>query len=689
MFRFYGRDEIGEHYELWDAMRYFNKIVGGMAITEGNSRDPRYLYRAEVDYTWFGSLSMGRSAVPHFRRNENESQWIDTSIWVIRPEAKFKRMNSRFGYLINPTNNSLLDTLSNAYELTSNKRWFDARKSNIDSSRIIKNIDSIRKDTIYGLDFIDYCTSVHLEGDAPQWAIESNNFHFFTLEEKKKILYNGEIWWQNYFNFGEWIVNYPDISSSNFLKDNYNNYVNDTTYKFYPYMKDYARPFIGEETRWSLWRTLIYGGKGFAFDGQYTQFEMSINGSNYFFSDVITTGVNFDETDNSIVNDSLILYGANQKLGFDFIPQTENYTHFQKMPIRNYVNHLWQYSMTDSLVGINRKEVADSLGCDEDRIYIGRQSNKTEMKKFFNFLANDEINLTIFDLRLAGAISNGIRFFQSWDENLYTENPLKNIVKYSEEQIFYQEPITVDSISLASPYIKSRPLNRIDNQGNPYYEAWDSTQFDLTLLRHKDDADLTSGTFYIGVQNRKISPLFLYTVPSDTSKKYMKFLSTAEFDKLCNEGGPDPEEENSPNYTAEHWRNYWWSKLGSREITIPLKYEKPGTHDKVLLRVQELLAENEPTTDLNGTPGSTPEWWRQERWNNAIKDTVIRSDGELVLKMLPGSGRMFKISFLERTQDIVGELANSNQTKIIAYPAHQTSNKDYSGHDDSVYYLKM
>ncbi len=30
--RFYGRDEIDEHYELWDAMRYFNKLVGGLAL---------------------------------------------------------------------------------------------------------------------------------------------------------------------------------------------------------------------------------------------------------------------------------------------------------------------------------------------------------------------------------------------------------------------------------------------------------------------------------------------------------------------------------------------------------------------------------------------------------------------------------------------------------------------------------
>lgn len=47
--RFYGRDEIAEHHELWDAHRYFNKLVGGMAVTEGNSLDPRYLYRAEAD----------------------------------------------------------------------------------------------------------------------------------------------------------------------------------------------------------------------------------------------------------------------------------------------------------------------------------------------------------------------------------------------------------------------------------------------------------------------------------------------------------------------------------------------------------------------------------------------------------------------------------------------------------------
>jgi len=94
LFRFYGRDEIENNYNLWDAMRYFNKLVGGMMILEGNSRDPRYLYRAEEDYTWFVSLSMGSSAVPHFRRNENEIQWIDTSIWEIKIESKLKRMNS-------------------------------------------------------------------------------------------------------------------------------------------------------------------------------------------------------------------------------------------------------------------------------------------------------------------------------------------------------------------------------------------------------------------------------------------------------------------------------------------------------------------------------------------------------------------------------------------------------------------
>ncbi|HGJ66992.1 TPA: hypothetical protein ENS27_16660, partial [bacterium] len=470
LFRFYGRDEIEDNYHLWDAMRYFNKLVGGMMIIEGNSRDPRYLYRAEADYTWFGSLSMGRSAVPHFRRNENEIQWIDTSIWEIKTVSKLKRMNSRYGYYRDIyDNNKILDTLSNAYELSSSKRWFEARKSNIDSIIYLdiisySTIDTNTHDTIIhydttkyiGLDALNIFTNVHKFGWSPQWVIEWNNYLFHTLEEKRNIVYSGNVWWQNYFNFGEWIVKYKDDTNPTFLKDSFNIYKNDTNYRFYPYLKNYARPFIGEETRWSLWRTLIYGGKGFAFDGQYTQFEMLVdtldpNNKSYSISDVITTGIGFDESDPNLTNDYDILYGSNQKLGYDFIPEFENKIHFQKFPIRFKKNYdSWEFNTTDSLIGINRKEISDSLGCKENRIYIGRQSNKTEMKKFFNYLANDNINSTLFDLRLAGAISNGIRFFQSWDNKLYSVNPLKNIIKYSEEQIYFKQPITSDSITLPS-----------------------------------------------------------------------------------------------------------------------------------------------------------------------------------------------------------------------------------------------
>jgi len=49
LFRFYGRDEMSNHYELWDAHRYYNKLVGGLAIIEGNSPDPRYIYRTETE----------------------------------------------------------------------------------------------------------------------------------------------------------------------------------------------------------------------------------------------------------------------------------------------------------------------------------------------------------------------------------------------------------------------------------------------------------------------------------------------------------------------------------------------------------------------------------------------------------------------------------------------------------------
>ncbi len=76
--RFYGRDEISDHYELWDAMRYFNKLVGGLAITEGNSQDERYLYRTGTDRNWRGSIPSGSTSAPHIYLYCDPG-WIRTS----------------------------------------------------------------------------------------------------------------------------------------------------------------------------------------------------------------------------------------------------------------------------------------------------------------------------------------------------------------------------------------------------------------------------------------------------------------------------------------------------------------------------------------------------------------------------------------------------------------------------------
>jgi len=63
------------------------------------------------------------------------------------------------------------------------------------------------------------------------------------------------------------------------------------------------------------------------------------NNKSYSISDIITTGIGFDESNPNLTNDYDILYGSNQKLGYDFIPEFENKIHFQKFPIRFKKNY--------------------------------------------------------------------------------------------------------------------------------------------------------------------------------------------------------------------------------------------------------------------------------------------------------------------------------------------------------------
>lgn len=288
----------------------------------------------------------------------------------------------------------------------------------------------------------------------------------------------------------------------------------------------------------------------------------------------------------------------------------------------------------------------------QNRVYLGLNTIRTGLVRHNQWIKYN--NDVLVKLKLVAWRGKGFSKFYQQDTG-YVANILYNYI---------------DSNS-----IKTRPLNRIQS-GSPFYEqsmAHDSGFYDIMI--HKQADYTMEQAFTVAVVNRRTDPLIFDSVDS---KFY--FISTYEFENLVEDtiGGQKANPITGVMKTTSYWRDMYWKKQGSREIRFKFNCRKPGNPNAtVLLRILEMM---DTTSYNNNWP-----WWRKDQWNNAILDTVIRSDQELVLKMAPGSVRMFDVR-IKCTAPFTGELANSNQTKIIAYPAHQTGNLDYSGHDDSIYY---
>ena len=54
VFRIYGIDEPAAQYNLWNGLRYYNRICGGMYTTEGGGTNPRYTYHIGTQELWTG-----------------------------------------------------------------------------------------------------------------------------------------------------------------------------------------------------------------------------------------------------------------------------------------------------------------------------------------------------------------------------------------------------------------------------------------------------------------------------------------------------------------------------------------------------------------------------------------------------------------------------------------------------------
>ena len=172
----------------------------------------------------------------------------------------------------------------------------------------------------------------------------------------------------------------------------------------------------------------------------------------------------------------------------------------------------------------------------------------------------------------------------------------------------------------------------------PYYEDSDSTFYDVML--HRLGTIPLDSMFILGVMNRHTSPLLTgydYVNNKDTSY----FITTSEFDSLVQW---HPEKK--------------YTQAGAREITIPFNY-KDTNGRFALLHVKEL---------------------------GGGLDTIVGQDNKLAINFLPGEGKIFRVEIV-RPNEVKGELAYTNQTKIVAYPKMSHTTGKWLETDTIVHYM--
>jgi len=162
----------------------------------------------------------------------------------------------------------------------------------------------------------------------------------------------------------------------------------------------------------------------------------------------------------------------------------------------------------------------------------------------------------------------------------------------------------------------------------PVTEPYDSTFFDVTVFRAGDTA--ITDVAYIGVVNRRTDARIDTTGGGDF-RTYQQFR-----DYVDNE--PD-------SLYAQH---------GSRRIRLPFRYDHTsGRYHNV--RVTELRADAGWDVSTNTHPRI---------------DTIIGQDKPLDVDLLPGEGKILRVTPVPATQETgaQGFLAHSNQRKMVLFP---------------------
>jgi hypothetical protein len=391
----------------------------------------------------------------------------------------------------------------------------------------------------------------------------------------------------------------------------------------------HKRTVTTEEYRLMSWSALIQGAKGLFYDG-----DVDSKTSNMFSK----LTIHEDFLSQYALSKSGLEYLELDELGGDYLGIGTDHL--------NLYNRIY-----------NKDSVAKVMGTRTNRFYIGKKSTRIELRRLHEWVLNNED--FIMSQRLQAWFGSGYKMWGSRHPRWGGTDIMRRF-------------INVDSV-------KTRKLYAVDSTGyspSTGYEPNTDNFLDITLLADKTDTNMTNG-FTIGVQNRRTDPLIYFT--EDTLDKHILFLSTNELEKLCDNGGVNPMRPDGDSYPDTVWQAYYLKKFGNREITIPFNYKfSINPNDVAILRVTELRTENDSAGYWEWP------WWRKERYDNYFT-AVVKSNESISLKFLPGEGKMLKVEIVGAAP-VIGELANSNQTKLIAYPVIQTGNRDFKGKDSAVNY---
>ncbi|MGA2296305.1 MAG: hypothetical protein ABSG15_02025 [FCB group bacterium] len=477
-------------------------------------------------------------------------------------------------------------------------------------------------------------THAHVCYDAStQYDIEYKLYHFYY--KKSSLLFGNKPWWANLWVQSEgWEYHTPFNSFT--LSNGSGN-----------------RPKTGEEVSVMLSEPVILGAKGLFF-----WYKSRLDSLPHSIWAGLQKSVDSSFQSSLPIGDSLVYSDI---IGGDYIDLIDPY------------NYRW-----DSCFNPNAYYF-DTLGIDQNHIYIGLKSTRASIMKINKWIEANEQKL--INLHLTAWYGHG---FTNW----YLQDPNYTFIQYT--QHFLDSIVDLNNI-------KTRRNGDTLPNGMPYYEPPDSSFYDIACLVDPTEyagTDPFKQSYYVAILNRRTDPLVraqneLYSPPQYEAKDIniplqipvkdssLHFYSTAEFDhNVLNGGRRNIDNDSMP---PSYWQSMWWRRQGCREIRIPLKYNINSVEDHryTLLRVKELGV---------GTWLDTL-WYRQAPYTHRI-DTIVGNDSVLVVRLLPGEAKILHIEVIHAFDNLVGNLAYSNQRKMVAYPIPivDTFGHEISQSQDSVRY---